>query len=117
LKLGNHATFGAKFGAMRDVPDGDTVLGIPAAPDKPGQAARRIKQPMERLKPQNEKRAKEKARGVEKGRPCSMHTKPDWLRRSVPVLNIKMPQMDDFELLRAIGALGPDLGGSVPVVR
>jgi UDP-3-O-[3-hydroxymyristoyl] glucosamine N-acyltransferase len=34
LKLGNHATVGAKSGVMRDVPDGGTVLGIPAAPDK-----------------------------------------------------------------------------------
>jgi hypothetical protein len=28
------ATVGAKSGVMRDVPDGGTVLGIPAAPDK-----------------------------------------------------------------------------------
>ena len=34
LKLGNQATVGAKSGVMRDVPDGGTVLGIPAAPDK-----------------------------------------------------------------------------------
>jgi UDP-3-O-[3-hydroxymyristoyl] glucosamine N-acyltransferase len=34
LKLGNQATVGAKSGVMRDVPDGGTVLGIPAAPAK-----------------------------------------------------------------------------------
>ncbi|MFO1512721.1 MAG: UDP-3-O-(3-hydroxymyristoyl)glucosamine N-acyltransferase [Verrucomicrobiota bacterium] len=34
LKLGKQATVGAKSGVMRDVPDGGTVLGIPAAPDK-----------------------------------------------------------------------------------
>ncbi len=34
LKLGNQSTVGAKSGVMRDVPDGGTVLGIPAMPDK-----------------------------------------------------------------------------------
>ncbi len=34
LKLGNQATVGAKSGVMRDVADKETVLGIPAAPDK-----------------------------------------------------------------------------------
>jgi UDP-3-O-[3-hydroxymyristoyl] glucosamine N-acyltransferase len=34
LKLGNQATVGAKSGVMRDIPDGGTVLGIPAMPDK-----------------------------------------------------------------------------------
>jgi len=34
LKLGKQATVGAKSGVMRDIPDGGTVLGIPAAPDK-----------------------------------------------------------------------------------
>jgi UDP-3-O-[3-hydroxymyristoyl] glucosamine N-acyltransferase len=34
LKLGKQVTVGAKSGVMRDVPDGGTVLGIPAAPDK-----------------------------------------------------------------------------------
>lgn len=34
LKLGKQATVGAKSGVMRDIPDGETVLGIPAAPDK-----------------------------------------------------------------------------------
>jgi UDP-3-O-[3-hydroxymyristoyl] glucosamine N-acyltransferase len=34
LKIGNQATVGAKSGVMRDVPDGTTVVGIPAAPDK-----------------------------------------------------------------------------------
>lgn len=34
LHLGNQVTVGAKSGVMRDVPDGGTVLGIPAAPDK-----------------------------------------------------------------------------------
>ncbi|HEX4343774.1 MAG TPA: UDP-3-O-(3-hydroxymyristoyl)glucosamine N-acyltransferase, partial [Verrucomicrobiae bacterium] len=34
LKLGNQATVGAKSGVMRDIPDGETVLGYPAAPDK-----------------------------------------------------------------------------------
>jgi UDP-3-O-[3-hydroxymyristoyl] glucosamine N-acyltransferase len=34
LKLGRQSTVGAKSGVMRDVPDGGTVLGIPAAPDK-----------------------------------------------------------------------------------
>jgi UDP-3-O-[3-hydroxymyristoyl] glucosamine N-acyltransferase len=34
LKLGNQSTVGAKSGVMRDIPDGTTVLGYPAAPDK-----------------------------------------------------------------------------------
>jgi UDP-3-O-[3-hydroxymyristoyl] glucosamine N-acyltransferase len=34
LKLGNRVTVGAKSGVMRDIPDGGTVLGIPAGPDK-----------------------------------------------------------------------------------
>lgn len=34
LKLGNQATVGAKSGVMRDVEDKQTVLGIPAYPDK-----------------------------------------------------------------------------------
>jgi len=34
LKLGKQATVGAKSGVMRDIPDGGTVLGIPAMPDK-----------------------------------------------------------------------------------
>ena len=34
LKLGNQATVGAKSGVMRDVGDKETVLGIPAMPDK-----------------------------------------------------------------------------------
>jgi UDP-3-O-[3-hydroxymyristoyl] glucosamine N-acyltransferase len=34
LKLGRQATVGAKSGVMRDVPDGGTVVGIPAMPDK-----------------------------------------------------------------------------------
>ena len=34
LKLGKQSTVGAKSGVMRDIPDGETVLGIPAAPDK-----------------------------------------------------------------------------------
>jgi UDP-3-O-[3-hydroxymyristoyl] glucosamine N-acyltransferase len=34
LKLGRQATVGAKSGVMRDVPDGGTVVGIPAAPDQ-----------------------------------------------------------------------------------
>jgi UDP-3-O-[3-hydroxymyristoyl] glucosamine N-acyltransferase len=34
LRLGKQSTVGAKSGVMRDVPDGETVLGIPAAPDK-----------------------------------------------------------------------------------
>src|SRR5213079_3419792 len=34
LKLGNQATVGAKSGVMRDIPDKETVLGIPAAPDR-----------------------------------------------------------------------------------
>jgi UDP-3-O-[3-hydroxymyristoyl] glucosamine N-acyltransferase len=34
LKLGNQAVVGAKSGVMRDIPDGGTVLGIPASPDK-----------------------------------------------------------------------------------
>lgn len=34
LKLGKQATVGAKSGVMRDIPDGGTVLGIPAFPDK-----------------------------------------------------------------------------------
>jgi UDP-3-O-[3-hydroxymyristoyl] glucosamine N-acyltransferase len=34
LKLGRQATVGAKSGVMRDIPDGETVLGIPAMPDR-----------------------------------------------------------------------------------
>ena len=34
LTLGKQSTVGAKSGVMRDVPDGGTVLGIPAYPDK-----------------------------------------------------------------------------------
>jgi UDP-3-O-[3-hydroxymyristoyl] glucosamine N-acyltransferase len=34
LKLGNQSVVGAKSGVMRDIPDGVTVLGIPAAPDR-----------------------------------------------------------------------------------
>ena len=34
LKLGRQSTVGAKSGVMRDVPDGGTVLGIPAMADK-----------------------------------------------------------------------------------
>ncbi|MGA2029759.1 MAG: UDP-3-O-(3-hydroxymyristoyl)glucosamine N-acyltransferase [Verrucomicrobiota bacterium] len=34
LKLGNQSTVGAKSGVMRDIPDGTTVLGYPAVPDK-----------------------------------------------------------------------------------
>jgi UDP-3-O-[3-hydroxymyristoyl] glucosamine N-acyltransferase len=34
LTLGKQATVGAKSGVMRDIPDGGTVLGIPAMPDK-----------------------------------------------------------------------------------
>jgi UDP-3-O-[3-hydroxymyristoyl] glucosamine N-acyltransferase len=34
LKLGRQSIVGAKSGVMRDVPDKETVLGIPAAPDK-----------------------------------------------------------------------------------
>jgi UDP-3-O-[3-hydroxymyristoyl] glucosamine N-acyltransferase len=34
LKLGKQVTVGAKSGVMRDIPDGGTVLGIPAVPDK-----------------------------------------------------------------------------------
>jgi UDP-3-O-[3-hydroxymyristoyl] glucosamine N-acyltransferase len=34
LKLGNQSVVGAKSGVMRDVPDGETVLGIPAFPHR-----------------------------------------------------------------------------------
>lgn len=34
LKLGRQSTVGAKSGVMRDIPDGGTVLGSPAMPDK-----------------------------------------------------------------------------------
>lgn len=34
LKLGRQSTVGAKSGVMRDIPDGGTVLGIPAQPDQ-----------------------------------------------------------------------------------
>jgi UDP-3-O-[3-hydroxymyristoyl] glucosamine N-acyltransferase len=34
LTLGRQATVGAKSGVMRDIPDGGTVLGIPALPDR-----------------------------------------------------------------------------------
>src|SRR3954471_14372435 len=34
LNLGRQSTVGAKSGVMRDIPDGGTVLGIPAMPDR-----------------------------------------------------------------------------------
>jgi UDP-3-O-[3-hydroxymyristoyl] glucosamine N-acyltransferase len=34
LKLGDRSVVGAKSGVMRDIPDGTTVLGYPAAPDQ-----------------------------------------------------------------------------------
>jgi len=34
LKLGKQSTVGAKSGVMRDIPDGGTVLGYPASPEK-----------------------------------------------------------------------------------
>lgn len=34
LKIGKQVTVGAKSGVMRDIPDGGTVLGMPAAPDR-----------------------------------------------------------------------------------
>jgi UDP-3-O-[3-hydroxymyristoyl] glucosamine N-acyltransferase len=34
LKLGKQTTVGAKSGVMRDIPDGGTVLGYPASPEK-----------------------------------------------------------------------------------
>jgi len=34
LKLGKQSTVGAKSGVMRDIPDGETVLGYPASPEK-----------------------------------------------------------------------------------
>lgn len=34
LKIGNHAIAMAKAGVMRDIPDGEKVLGIPAFPDR-----------------------------------------------------------------------------------
>ncbi len=34
LKIGNQVTVGGKSGVMKDVPDGGTVLGIPAQPDR-----------------------------------------------------------------------------------
>jgi UDP-3-O-[3-hydroxymyristoyl] glucosamine N-acyltransferase len=34
IKLGRQVTVGGKSGVMRDVPDGETVLGLPAVPDK-----------------------------------------------------------------------------------
>ena len=40
LKLGNQVTIGAKSGVMRDLADGEVVLGYPAVPDK--QAKRQI---------------------------------------------------------------------------
>jgi UDP-3-O-[3-hydroxymyristoyl] glucosamine N-acyltransferase len=34
LKLGRQVTVGGKSGVMRDIPDGETVLGFPAVPDQ-----------------------------------------------------------------------------------
>jgi UDP-3-O-[3-hydroxymyristoyl] glucosamine N-acyltransferase len=34
LKIGNHVTISAQSGVMRDIPDGEKVLGAPALPDK-----------------------------------------------------------------------------------
>jgi UDP-3-O-[3-hydroxymyristoyl] glucosamine N-acyltransferase len=34
LKIGNHVTISAQSGVMRDIPDGQKVLGAPALPDK-----------------------------------------------------------------------------------
>jgi UDP-3-O-[3-hydroxymyristoyl] glucosamine N-acyltransferase len=54
LKIGNQATIGAKSGVMRDIPDGETVLGYPAAPDKQAKrqwvAVAKLPDTMRRLK-------------------------------------------------------------------
>lgn len=54
LKLGRQATVGAKSGVMRDIPDGETVLGYPAAPDKQAKrqwiAAAQLPDALRRLK-------------------------------------------------------------------
>ena len=55
LKLGRQATVGAKSGVMRDVADGETVLGIPA---QPHQAQKRQWVAMQRL-PEMTKRLRE----------------------------------------------------------
>ncbi len=61
LKLGRQATVGAKSGVMRDVADGETVLGIPA---QPHQAQKRQWVAVQRL-PEMTKRLRELEQQVE----------------------------------------------------
>ena len=51
------------------------------------------------------------ARNGFEGLEATKNNRPDLV-----VSDIKMPGMDGFELLREIRALGPDTGGSVPVI-
>jgi len=54
LKIGAQVTIGAKSGVMRDIPDGSTMLGIPAAPDKQFKrqiiAAQRLPELLQRMR-------------------------------------------------------------------
>ena len=64
LKIGHHVTISAQSGVMRDIPDGQKVLGAPALPDKEAKrqfiALRRLPEALRRLA-ELEKREAERA--------------------------------------------------------
>lgn len=61
LKIGRQAIIGAKSGVMRDVPEKETVLGIPAAPDKQAKrqwiAIQKLPELMQRVRDLEKQRA------------------------------------------------------------
>jgi UDP-3-O-[3-hydroxymyristoyl] glucosamine N-acyltransferase len=67
LKIGNHVTVSAQSGVMRDIPDGQKVLGAPALPDK---EAKRLMIAMQRL-PDALRRLSELERLMQGSRPDS----------------------------------------------